>query len=212
MRPSGHIANVNACLSECLPSLRLLDSNLFSFLTYGLPLCNNRPAFVITHHTLRLSARLLTTEATATLVSAFILSRLDYRNSLLSCCLRYLNLRLQEVQNNAARLILGFLNTSTFPFTLRIGYPLTLVSSKLECICYNCVSTNSPPYLSDLLTFYTAARQLRSCSDNSVLHRPSVRTVSYGQRSFAYSAPFTWNALPQQFCSSNSASTFRSRT
>ena len=55
--------------------------------------------------------------------------------------------------------------------------------------CHLCLKTtnNSPPYLSELLTVYTAARQLRSGSDNSVLRRPSVRTVSYGQRSFAYS-------------------------
>ena len=50
--------------------------------------------------------RLLTTEATATLVSAFIISRLDYCNSLLSGCPRSLILRLKKVQNNAARLIL----------------------------------------------------------------------------------------------------------
>ena len=80
--------------------------------------------------------RLLTTEATATLVSAFILSRLDYCNSLLSGCPRSLILRLQKVQNNAARLILGI--------------------SKRE-------------HLSDLLAVYTAARQLRSSSDNSCL-------------------------------------------
>ena len=49
---------------------------------------------------------LLTTEATATLVSAFILSRIDYCNSLLSGCPRSLILSLQKVQNNAARLIL----------------------------------------------------------------------------------------------------------
>ena len=49
---------------------------------------------------------LLTTEATTTLASAFILSRLDYCNSLLSGCPRSLILRLQKVQNNAARLIL----------------------------------------------------------------------------------------------------------
>ena len=62
------------------------------------------------------------------------------------------------------------------------------IKYKLACICYNSMSTVSPPYLSDLLTVYTASLQLRSCSDNSVLRRPSVRTVSYGQRSFAYSA------------------------
>ena len=96
-------------------------------------------------------------------------------------------------------LSLGFLNVSIFPLTLPRALHWLPIDSrikyKLACICYNCMSTNSPPYLSDLLTVYTAARQLRSCSDNSVLYRPSVRTVSYGQRSFANSAHSAWNAL-----------------
>ena len=51
------------------------------------------------------------------------------------------------------------------PIDSRIKY-------KLACICYNCMSTNSPPYLSDLLTVYNAARQLRASSDklSSVVH------------------------------------------
>ena len=141
---------------------------------------------------------------------------IDYCNSLLSGCPRSLILRLQKVQNNAARLILRIskrehnisphlASLHWLPIDSRIKY-------KLACICYNSLSTNSPPYLSDLLTVYTASRQLRSCSDNSVLRRPSVRTVSYGQRSFAYSAPSAWNALHQQVRSSDSVSTFRSRT
>ena len=69
-----------------------------------------------------------------------------------------------------------------------------------------------PLLLVYLLTVYTAAHQLRSSSDNSVLRRPSVRTVSYGQRSFSYSAPSAWNSLPQQVRSSDKVSTFRSRT
>ena len=49
---------------------------------------------------------LLSTEATITLVSALILSRLDYCNSLLSGCPQSVISQLQRVQNNAARLIL----------------------------------------------------------------------------------------------------------
>ena len=159
---------------------------------------------------------LLTTEATATLVSAFILSRLDYCNSLrLSGCPRSLILRLQKVQNNAARLILRISKREHISHHLASLHWLPIdsrIKFKLACICYNSMSTNSAPYLSDLLTVYTSSRQLRSCSDNSVLRRPSVRTVSYGQPSFAYSAPSAWNALPQQVRSSGSVSTFRSRT
>ena len=95
---------------------------------------------------------------------------------------------------------------SIFPISLPlfIGHR---IKYKLACVCYNCMSTNSPPYLSDLLTVYTAARQLRSSSDYSVIRRPSVRTVY-----FAYSAPSAWNSLPQQVRSSDNVSTFRSRT
>ena len=52
------------------------------------------------------SIHYLSVQATKTLVSAFVLSRLDYCNSLLSGCPQYLLNRLRKVQNNAARLIL----------------------------------------------------------------------------------------------------------
>ena len=47
---------------------------------------------------------LLSTDAAKTLVSAFVLSRLDYCISLLFGCSQYLLNKLQKVQNNAARL------------------------------------------------------------------------------------------------------------
>ena len=50
--------------------------------------------------------RLLSTDATKTLVSAFVLSCLDYRNSLLFGSPQYPLNKLQKVQNNAARLVL----------------------------------------------------------------------------------------------------------
>ena len=49
---------------------------------------------------------LLSTNASKILVSAFVLSRLDYCNSLLVGCSQYLLNKLQKVQNNAARLVL----------------------------------------------------------------------------------------------------------
>jgi len=48
----------------------------------------------------------ITADAAATLVSAYILSRLDYCNSLLYNCHNYLTDKLQIVMNNAARLVL----------------------------------------------------------------------------------------------------------
>ena len=47
----------------------------------------------------------LTTDATKTLVCAFVLSELNYCNSLLSSCPSQLLNKLQKVQNSAARLV-----------------------------------------------------------------------------------------------------------
>ena len=135
-------------------------------------------------------SRLLTTEATATLVSVFILSRLGYCNYILSGCPRSLILRLQKVQNNAARLILGISKREHISAHLASLHWLPIdyrIKYKLACICYNCMSTNSPPYLSDLLAVYTAARQLRSrlvlTTMSSVVHLsvqyPMVKGLSH---------------------------------
>ena len=132
--------------------------------------------------------RLLTTEATATLVSAFILSRLEYCNSLLSGCPRSLILRLQNVQNNAARLILGISKREHISPHLASLHWLPIASRikyTLACICYNCMPTNSPPYLSDLLTVYTAAASfaqvLTTLSPvvHLSVHYPMVRGLSH---------------------------------
>ena len=49
---------------------------------------------------------LLSVDSTKTLVSAFVLFRLDYCNSPLSVCPKHLLEKLQKVQNSAARLVL----------------------------------------------------------------------------------------------------------
>ena len=47
--------------------------------------------------------RFLTSTATATLVSAFVLSRIDYCSTLLFGSTHYVTCHLQRIQNNAAR-------------------------------------------------------------------------------------------------------------
>ena len=46
------------------------------------------------------------------LLCAFVLSRLDYSNSLLAGCPKYLLSKLRKVQNNAARLIFGTIRSA----------------------------------------------------------------------------------------------------
>ena len=51
-----------------------------------------------------------------------------------------------------------------------------------------------------------------SSSVNSVLRHPFVRTVSYGERYFAYFAPSTCNFVSEHVRSLDSVSTFKSHT
>ena len=63
--------------------------------------------------------RFLTNTATATLVSAFVLSRIDYRNSLLFGSTHDVTSHLQRIQNYAARVILRLPKSSSMTIHLK---------------------------------------------------------------------------------------------
>ena len=130
----------------------------------------------------------LSVQATKTLVSAFVLSRLDFCNSFLSGCPQYLH-RLQKVQNNAACLILKAPKTDHITLHLRTLHWLPIdvrIKYKLCSLCFGAITSTGPVYLSDLHKIYTPSRQFRSSADIRTLCIPPVNTKSYGERSFSY--------------------------
>ncbi|KAF7660854.1 hypothetical protein LDENG_00274070, partial [Lucifuga dentata] len=116
-----------------------------------------------------------------TLIHAFVSSRLDYCNVLLSglpnCAIR----SLQLVQNAAARIL-----TKTRKYD------------------------HITPALSELLTPCTPARPLHSL-DAALLVIPSINKKLLGFRAFAYRAPYLWNTLPLHVKEANSVEIFKSR-
>ena len=156
---------------------------------------------------------LLSEEATKTLVCAFILSRLDYCNSLLAGCPKTLLSKLQKVQNNAARLIFRCSRSSHVTPLLHSLHWLPVVKRidyKLSLICFKSFNNVAPEYISDLLDVYAPSRQLRSSSDSHILKVPRIRTTNFGQCSFSYQAPTIWNKLPKTVRNSPSISSFKS--
>ena len=155
----------------------------------------------------------LSEDATKTLICSFVLSRLDYCNSLLAGCPKHLLSRLQKVQNNAARLIFRTSRSAHvtplldslhwLPVDKRIHY-------KLSLLCFKVLEDLIPSYISDLLQLYTPSRQLRSSADTRLFRIPSFRTKSKGQRSFSYQAPVNWNQLPLSVRHSDSLVSFKS--
>ena len=98
--------------------------------------------------------RFLTSTATATLVSAFVLSRIDYCNSLLFGSTHDVTSHLQRIQNYAARVILRLPRSSSITTHLISLHwlPVKVRSTyKIACLCYHCHSSTAPSYVADML-------------------------------------------------------------
>ena len=98
--------------------------------------------------------RFLTSTATATLVSAFVLSRIDYCNSLQFGSTHNVTSHLQRIQNYAARIILRLPKSSSITIHLKSLHwlPVKVRSTwKIACLCYHCHSSTAPSYVTDML-------------------------------------------------------------
>ena len=152
----------------------------------------------------------LTPNATKTLVHAFIISRIDYTNSVLFGINSNLIRRLQVLQNNAARLIFNQIRSShATPLLYQLHWlPIDKrIIFKLLVIVFNCLHNRAPDYLSQLLSPYIPNRTLRSSSANMLVAPRSNN--KFGERSFYFAAPRLWNNLPINIRTSSSFYSFK---
>jgi len=151
---------------------------------------------------LRHVRRSLTLDAVKTLIHAFISSRLDYCNSLLTGVSDGVLRKLQSVQNAAARLITNTRKFDHITPVLRDLHWLPVrqrIEFKTAMLVYKCLHGLAPSYLSEFcrpVSSLPGRRQLRSGS-TGILHVPRTKT-SIGSRSFAVAGPVTWNSLPAE--------------
>lgn len=135
-----------------------------------------------------------------TLMCSFVLTRIDYCNSLfVNSSDESLN-KLQRFQNTAAKIILGkkkndhvsplFRDLHWLPIRSRIVY-------KISLLVFKCINLRAPAYLQELVQMYIPSRALRSQSQ-FLLKVPKTGSVRLSGRSFYHSAPQIWNSLPQR--------------
>jgi hypothetical protein len=162
---------------------------------------------------LRQIRRVAGPEVTKRLVSAFILSRLDYCNAALAGLPQTTLLPLQRAQNAAARLVTNtrphehitpaMKDLHWLPVNQRIKYKL--------CVMMHLIFTQQcPEYMNELvsLTASSSTRPgLRSAS-GLTYRKPKIRT-KFGERAFSFSGPAAWNSLPDYLQSTTNTNSFK---
>ena len=147
-----------------------------------------------------------------TLLSAFVLPKLDYCIYPFYGSPMYVLERLQKIQNSAARPIFQCRKQNHIsPLLMSLHWlPINAhIEYKLSVICHSFFLGLSPIYLSNLLSVHTPKRRLCSSSDNSFLCIPKLRTKTFGHRSFSFAAPTIWNYVPSELRHTDSIQKFQ---
>ena len=160
--------------------------------------------------------RFLISTATHTLVSAFILSRIDYCNSLLFGSTHDVTSHLQRIQNYAARVILCLPRSSSITTHLKSLHwlPVKVRSTYIiACLCYLCQSSTAPSHVADMLHRSSShTRSIRSSSYTiSLLNGPADSKATHGDRSFSLASSSVRNSIPNDVRCSPSLSSIKSR-
>uniref|UniRef100_M3XH00 Reverse transcriptase domain-containing protein n=1 Tax=Latimeria chalumnae TaxID=7897 RepID=M3XH00_LATCH len=151
-------------------------------------------------------------DSLATLMHAFVSSRLDYCNALYAGLPLKAIHRLQLVQNAAARVVYNVGRFDHITPMLRELHWLPIrwwITFKVLVLVFKALNGLGPAYLRDFLMPYVPARPLRSESGNSLVV-PRFRS-RLGERSFAFQAAVAWNAILDGLKFSSSLSIFKSR-
>ena len=158
----------------------------------------------------------LPSDAVKTLVSAFVMSRIDYCSTLYSGQPKKHFNRFQSVLNSAARLIFGISKFAHITPLLKKLHWLRFPERVVYRVClmvYKAINGLAPPYLNDMISpveMGVRRQTLRSASDGAInLVQPhrQIRT-NFGDRAFRVAGPVEWNRLPPGVKNSESMGIF----
>lgn len=163
---------------------------------------------------LRRIRKYLNKETASKLVNAFITCRLDYCNSILYK-LPVVNLiKLQNIQNSAARLITHTNYHSHITPVLKELHWLpitTRIKFKILLLTFKCLKNGEPQYLQNLLSQKMSENEYSLRTSRKGNLREIRTNLSYGDRSFAASAPKLWNSLPNEIKCEDSITKFKKK-
>ncbi len=155
----------------------------------------------------------LTNESAEIIIHALITSKLDNNNALLYGIPDYMIMKLQRVQNCAARIITRIpKHNHITPVLVKLHWlPMDKrIQFKILLLVYKIKQGQAPKYLNTLVKDLEAKTncELRSAKNNQ-LEVPAAQTETYGNRIFSFTAPRLWNQLPHYIKTSTSIIRFK---
>ena len=153
----------------------------------------------------------LTKFAAEQLIHALISARLDFCNSLFCNLPQKELIRMQRLQNCAARLLTYTKKTMHITPVLHSLHWLPVqkrITFKILLLVYRALHKLAPSYLQDTLNVYKPSRNLRS-STSQTLQLPRIRHT-WGERTFSHVGPKLWNSLPMSLRHTSSLNEFKS--
>ena len=144
----------------------------------------------------------LSDSAIRTLIHSFVVTRIDYCNSVLSGITAVQTERVQRILNAAARLVLRIPKFAPVSMLIRDNLhwlpAVQRIKFKILQLVANCIHQRAPLYLQELCVLVSAVpgrRQLWS-ADQFCLVVNRCRLSSMQRRGFALAGPLAWNDLP----------------
>ena len=170
---------------------------------------------VIYHlHNIRRIKRFLCFEDRKTIVQAVVMSRIDYCNSLLFGVSSTHLMKLQRVQNAAARLVCSIpKHEHITPSLIRLHWlPVKFrVNFKIAMLTFKCINKTAPEYLSSLVTIRKTSRyNLRSNTGKLLQDNTARSKKTLGDRAFSNASATVWNSLPVLIRNQENFSIFKS--
>ena len=147
------------------------------------------------------------------IIYSFITNRIDYYNSPLYGLPNSHIMKLQRIQNAAARLVTGtprFCHVTPLLFHLH-WLPISYrIKFKILLLTFKCLYGQAPNYLIDLITIKKQSRYSLRSNESIFLELPGIKThPTLGDRAFQSAAPYLWNTLPSAIRNVKTWDTFK---